>query len=93
MQKRMRSVKQLTMSLWEDSGLIASGNHQVIAAFEKLLFLRRGDPGPTRDRWHRATRPDRRRRGSGESLRDSDPCTSRLAGSVVSPAARPAFVL
>ena len=63
MQKRMRSMKQLTMYLWDDSGLTASGNHQVIAALEKLLFQRRGDPGPTRNRWHRATRPDRRHRG------------------------------
>jgi hypothetical protein len=37
-QKRMRSMKQLTMYLWDDSGLTASGNHQVIAALEKLLF-------------------------------------------------------
>jgi hypothetical protein len=36
MQKRMRSVKQLTMYLWEDSGLTVSGNHQVIAALESL---------------------------------------------------------
>ena len=53
-------MKQLTMYLWDDSGLTASGN-QVIAALEKLLFQWRGDPGPTRTRWHRATRPDRRR--------------------------------
>jgi hypothetical protein len=41
----MRSVKQLAMYLWDDSGLTASGNHQVIAALEKLLLQRRGDPG------------------------------------------------
>ena len=40
-------MKQLTMYLWDDSGLTASGNHQVIAALEKLLFQRRGDPGPS----------------------------------------------
>lgn len=31
-------MKQLTMYLWDGSGLTASGNHQVIAALEKLLF-------------------------------------------------------
>jgi hypothetical protein len=36
--ERVRSVKQLTMYLWDGSGLTASGNHQVIAALEKLLF-------------------------------------------------------
>jgi hypothetical protein len=59
----MRSMKQLTMYLWDDSGLTASGNHQVIAALEKASVSSGAATRGDRNRWHRATRPDRRHRG------------------------------
>jgi hypothetical protein len=73
-QKRMRSVKQLAMYLWDDSGLTASGNHQVIAALEKLLLQRRGDPGVAATAGIGPPGRVGGTRGSGESVRgDSYP--------------------
>jgi hypothetical protein len=74
----MRSVKQLTMYLWDDSRLTASGNRQVIGALGKLLFRRRGDPGATATAGIGPPGRIGGTRGSGESKRGTaTPCTSR----------------
>ena len=74
----MRSVKQLTVYRWEDSGLIACGSHQVIAALEKLLFQPRGDPGATATAGIGPPGRIGGACGSGETMRGTATlCTSR----------------
>ena len=78
MQKRMRSMKQLTMYLWDDSGLTASGNHQVIAALEKLLFPAVRRPGATATAGIGPPGQIGGTGGSGEGMRGTATlCTSR----------------